>query len=115
MFSGTGFILEDGWPAVIYHGQGSQPRRNFIAVAKDRKLSAWQKPYPFEVEGAPEEIRFRDPDCFLIGDWDAEREQFVPESHGRMNWPQEGQSPDVRMFLRDIFAPGASSRPTGDV
>jgi len=179
MFSGTGFLTKDGRPAAIYHGQAS--RRNWIAVAKDRELSGWEKPYPVEVEGAPEDMRHWDPDCFLIGDtwyaisggknpplfksddlkswnyvgpflshepddvvlgedvscpnffpiampdgtekwmllcishphgcryylgdWDATREQFVPESHGRMNWPQEGQSPEERMFLRDIFAP----------
>jgi len=189
MFSGTGFLTKEGKPAVIYHGQGSKPARNFIAVAKDRELSAWEKPYPVEVEGAPEDMRHWDPDCFLIGDtyyaisggknpplfrsddletwtyvgpflshepanvvegedvscpnffpidlpdgtekwmllcishphgcryylgdWDVEKEQFVPETHGRLNWPKEGQSPDERMFLRDIFAPESVLAPDG--
>ena len=39
MFSGTGFITKEGKPAAIYHGQGSG--KNQIAIAKDRKLSAW--------------------------------------------------------------------------
>jgi sucrose-6-phosphate hydrolase SacC (GH32 family) len=68
MFSGTGFMTKDGKPAAIYHGQGSDPRRNFIAIAKNRALSEWEKPYPVEVEGAPEDMRHWDPDAFLIGD-----------------------------------------------
>jgi hypothetical protein len=47
MFSGTGFITKEGQPAAIYHGQGS--KRNQIAIAKDRKLTAWEKPYPMDV------------------------------------------------------------------
>lgn len=187
MFSGTGFLTKEGRPAAIYHGQAS--RKNWIALAKDRQLTAWEKPYPVEVDGAPKDMRHWDPDCFLIGDtyyaisggknppllrstdlkkwtyvgpflshepadvaegediscanffpialpsgikkwmllcishpfgcryylgdWDAEREQFVPETHGRLNWPQEGQSPDQAMFLRDIFAPETVLTPDG--
>lgn len=69
MFSGTGFITKEGRPAVIYHGQGSN--RNQIAIAKDNKLSGWEKPYPVEVrtrDGKEPEMRHWDPDCFLIGD-----------------------------------------------
>jgi sucrose-6-phosphate hydrolase SacC (GH32 family) len=69
MFSGTGFLTKEGQPAVIYHGQASG--RNQIAVAKDRRLSAWEKPCPVEVQtanGSPAEISHWDPDCFLIGD-----------------------------------------------
>lgn len=69
MFSGTGFLTKDGRPAAIYHGQASG--RNQIAVAKDRQLSAWEKPYPVEVttvDGAEAKIDHWDPDCFLIGE-----------------------------------------------
>ena len=68
MFSGTGFLTKDGRPAVVYHGQGSD--RNFFAMVKDRALSAWEKPYPQEVEPAASipEIFYWDPDCFLIDD-----------------------------------------------
>ena len=69
MFSGTGFITKEGKPAAIYHGQASG--RNQIAIAKDRKLSAWEKPYPVEVknaDGTEAKIGHWDPDCFLIGD-----------------------------------------------
>jgi len=70
MFSGTGFLTKERRPAIIYHGQGSG--RNQIVVAKDRHLSAWEKPYPVEVQapdGSEASIsRHWDPDCFLIGD-----------------------------------------------
>lgn len=69
MFSGTGFITKDGRPAAIYHGQASG--RNQIAIAKDNKLSSWEKPYPIEVltkDGKEPEMNHWDPDCFLIGD-----------------------------------------------
>ena len=70
MFSGTGFVTKEGRPAVIYHGQGSG--RNQIAIAKDQHLSAWEQPYPIEVQNPDgSEAEFNkhwDPDCFLIGD-----------------------------------------------
>ncbi|MCX5770292.1 MAG: glycoside hydrolase family 32 protein [Candidatus Hydrogenedentes bacterium] len=69
MFSGTGFITQEGKPAAIYHGQASG--RNQIAVAKDNRLSAWEKPYPVEVrnaDGTEAKIGHWDPDCFVIGD-----------------------------------------------
>ena len=69
MFSGTGFETKDGRPAAIYHGQASG--RNQVAIAKDRKLSAWEKPYPVDVrnpDGSEAKINHWDPDCFLVGD-----------------------------------------------
>jgi len=69
MFSGTGFMTLDGRPAVIYHGHNSG--RNQIAIARDRQLSAWEKPYPVEVvhpDGRPADIVHWDPDCFIVGD-----------------------------------------------
>jgi beta-fructofuranosidase len=69
MFSGTGFLTKDGRPAAIYHGQASG--RNQIAIAGDRRLSAWEKPYPVEVrnaDGTEAKISHWDPDCFLVGD-----------------------------------------------
>ena len=67
MYSGTGFELKDGRPAAIYHGESSG--RNQIAIAKDRRLSAWEKPYPVDVrnaDGTEAKISHWDPDCFLI-------------------------------------------------
>ena len=184
MFSGTGFITREGRPAAIYHGQASG--RNHIAVARDRNLTAWEKPYPIEPKTAAGEeapMRHWDPDCFLIddtyyaisggsrhplikshdlvdwthvgdflrhelpdvaigediscpnffplgdrwmllcishpfgcryylGDWDPEHEQFVPETHGRMNW----RRPDQSIFdtdYRDFFAPESVRTPDG--
>ncbi len=69
MFSGTGFLTKEGKPAAIYHGQGSG--RNQIAIAKDRKLTEWEKPFPLDVrkpDGTEAKINHWDPDCFLIGD-----------------------------------------------
>lgn len=185
MYSGTGFLTKEGKPAIIYHGAGSG--RNQIAIAKDRKLSAWEKPFPVEPktpDGQPANIKHWDPDCFRIGDayyaisggrnppllkssdltnwtyvgdfmshelddvaigediscanffplgdrwmllcishthgcryylgdWDSEKEQFVPVRHGRMNWPQEGQSPHVHLSVRDCFAPESVLTPDG--
>jgi beta-fructofuranosidase len=184
MFSGTGFMTREGKPAVIYHGQGSG--RNFISIAKDNQLSAWEKPYPIEpksVDGDLSGIRHWDPDCFLIddtyysisggrhqplfkskdlnewtyvgdflkhdmpdvalgediscpnffrlgdkwvllcishpfgcryyiGDWDTEHEQFVPETHGRMNWRRPNQSIYETVY-RDFFAPESVLTPDG--
>jgi beta-fructofuranosidase len=41
---------------------------------------------------------------YYLGDWDAEAEHFVPETHGRMNWRRSGQSL-TQPFCRDFFAP----------
>ena len=185
MYSGTGFLTKDGKPAIIYHGAGSG--RNQIAIAKDRQLSAWERPYPVEPktpDGQEADIKHWDPDCFLIGDtyyafsggrtppllkstdlkrwthvgdffahepddiligedvscgnffpigdpstvletskwmllcishpygcryyigdWDARAEQFVPETHGRMNWRSDDQDTDSPKEYRNFFAP----------
>jgi beta-fructofuranosidase len=69
MFSGTGFVTKEGRPAVVYHGQGAG--QNQIAIAKDRALSTWEKPYVIEVKdaaGKPVNLPQGDPDLFLIGD-----------------------------------------------
>ena len=186
MFSGTGFLTKEGKPAVIYHGQASG--KNQIAIAKDRKLTEWEKPYPLDVraaDGTEAKINHWDPDCFLIGDtyyaisggekppllkskdlktwthigeflqhnlpdvacgediscanffpigkkwmllcishpigcryyigdWDAKAEQFVPQTHGRMNWRRESQSLFGMMKWRvDYFAPESVLTPDG--
>ncbi len=178
MFSGTGFITKEGKPAAIYHGQGSG--KNQIALATDRTLTAWEKPFPLDVrnaDGTEAKISDWDPDCFLIGDvyyaisggektpllkskdlktwthvgdflrhnlpdvaygediscpnffpignkwmllcishpvgcryyigdWDVKAEQFVPQTHGRMNWRREEQSLfGTRLWRVDFFAP----------
>jgi len=41
---------------------------------------------------------------YYLGDWDAAAEQFVPESHGRMNCRRSGQSLTGPCY-RDFFAP----------
>ncbi|HRI14591.1 MAG TPA: GH32 C-terminal domain-containing protein [Verrucomicrobiota bacterium] len=185
MFSGTGFIAPDGRPAAIYHGESSG--RNQIAIATDRKLSGWEKPYPVEVkraDGSPAEMNHWDPDCFRIGDtyyaisggnnppvfkskdlrnwtligdfvrrqppdvvvgediscpnffplgnqwmllcishplgcryylgdWDAIAEQFVPRTHGRMNWARNEQLVWGVLNRTDFFAPESVETPDG--
>ena len=49
---------------------------------------------------------------YYIGDWDEGQEQFVPESHGRMNW----RKPDQSLFhpnYCDVFAPESVKTPDG--
>ncbi|MFO0925853.1 MAG: LamG-like jellyroll fold domain-containing protein [Gemmataceae bacterium] len=185
MFSGTGFLTKDGRPAAIYHGEGSG--RNQIAIARDRRLSAWEKPFPVDVrnaDGSETKMNHWDPDCFVIGDtyyalsggedppllksknlktwtrvgpflrrdlpdvargedvscpnffqlgkkwmllcishplgcryylgdWDAKAEQFVPQTHGRMNWRRDGQTLWGPPWRVDFFAPESLLTPDG--
>jgi len=49
---------------------------------------------------------------YYLGDWDAKAEQFVPQKHGRMNWPRA----DLPAFVtgyRDFFAPESVLTPDG--
>jgi beta-fructofuranosidase len=49
---------------------------------------------------------------YYLGDWSAKAEQFVPESHGRMNWRREDQ-PLFDATYRDFFAPESVLTPDG--
>ncbi|GEP42348.1 glycoside hydrolase family 32 protein [Brevifollis gellanilyticus] len=50
---------------------------------------------------------------YYIGDWDAKKEQFVPEKHVRMNWRSD-QQPVWGLFSRtDFFAPESVLTPDG--
>lgn len=50
---------------------------------------------------------------YYIGDWDAEREQFVPEKHGRMNWRRDEQPLYGFLNRTDFFAPESVLTPDG--
>jgi beta-fructofuranosidase len=51
---------------------------------------------------------------YYLGDWDAKAEQFVPETHGRMNWRQDGQDYHaLGLQHRDLFAPESVLTPDG--
>ncbi|MCC6389055.1 MAG: glycoside hydrolase family 32 protein [Bryobacterales bacterium] len=114
MFSGTGFLTKEGKPAAIYHGQGSG--RNQIAIARDRRLGEWEKPYPVEpltAEGRPAPMQHWDPDCFLIGDCyyalSGGRNPDLVKSQDLKNWRYIGkflrrEMPDVVMG-EDISCP----------
>ena len=49
---------------------------------------------------------------YYIGEWDARREQFIPETHGRMNWRRDDQPPHSAVY-RDFFAPESVLTPDG--
>lgn len=50
---------------------------------------------------------------YYIGSWDPQKEQFVPERHGRLNWRRDGQ-PMFGLFQRtDFFAPESLQTPDG--
>lgn len=49
---------------------------------------------------------------YYLGDWDADAEQFVPESHARMNWRRPHQ-PIYKTHYRDFFAPESLLTPDG--
>ena len=46
---------------------------------------------------------------YCLGYWDAEAEEFVPETHGRMNWQRPKQSIYEPVY-RDFFAPASVKR-----
>lgn len=51
---------------------------------------------------------------YYLGDWDAKAEQFVPQTHGRMNWRRDEQSLFGRPPWRvDFFAPESLLTPDG--
>ncbi len=51
---------------------------------------------------------------YYLGEWDAPKEQFVPEYHGRMNWRRNEQSIYGRPPWRaDFFAPESVATPDG--
>ena len=67
MFSGTGFITNDGRAAMVYHGQGSG--RNWIAYALDDAMDKWSKPevmLPNDKDGKPvTSMPYFDPDIWI--------------------------------------------------
>lgn len=97
-----------------------------IPVLKSKDLKTWTKIGPFLQHDMLDVAKVEDISCpnffklgnkwmllcishmvgcrYYLGDWDAKAEQFVPETHGRMNWRREDQ-----IFWgwgrNDIFAP----------
>lgn len=67
MFSGTGFYTKEGWPTIIYHGQGSG--KNVVHHPADDSFDSWTKPVPVvpkAADGTTPNIRHWDPDCWLM-------------------------------------------------
>ncbi len=50
---------------------------------------------------------------YYLGDWDAERQQFVPEVHRRMNWKRDEQVVWGLFQRTDVFAPESVLTPDG--
>ena len=50
---------------------------------------------------------------YYIGDWDTESEQFVPQTHGRMNWRRDDQPIYGCCQRTDLFAPESVLTPDG--
>jgi len=48
-----------------------------------------------------------------VGDWDAKAEQFVPQSHGRMNYARRDQAVWGVLRRTDVFAPESVETPDG--
>jgi beta-fructofuranosidase len=68
MYSGTGFFTKEGKPAMIYHGVGTG---NMISYALDDNLDSWSKADTIvakDDEGKPVQIRYWDPDLWLLDD-----------------------------------------------
>jgi len=67
MFSGTGFITQDGRPAMVYHGQRSN--RNWISYALDENLDQWTQPHemtPRDKDGKlMTDMPYFDPDIWI--------------------------------------------------
>ncbi len=99
---------------------------NEIPLCKSTDLTNWTYVGPLLKHELPEVVMGEDLGCpnmfqlgdrwmllcishamgcrYYLGDWDKDTEQFVPESHGRLNWRRPGQSlTDPR--YRDLFAP----------
>ena len=106
MFSGTGFITREGRPAAIYAGL-SEPRHSHIVVAKDNRLSSWEKPYPVRPKGGPDGKDvglLGDPDCFIVGDtyyaYSAAENVPLCKSTDLVNWTYVG--PFLKHDLPDV-------------
>lgn len=99
MFSGTAFKTLDGRIGTIYQGNG-----NVIAIAKDKSLEQWEKPYrilPKNPRGVDEKLfRHWDPDLFVVNGtyyavfgnlyFDLEKVPFLSKSKDLKNWEYVG-------------------------
>ena len=112
------FVIDDTYYA--YSAADDLP----LCMSKD--LQSWEYVGPFMKHDMPDVAIGEDISCanfyplgdkwmllcishsmgcrYYIGDWDAERKQFVPETHGRMNWRRPGQTLTNPVY-RDFFAP----------
>ncbi len=106
----------------------------YPALMKSPDLKRWTYLHPFLQRDLPDVVAGEDISCgnffklgnkwmllcishslgcrYYLGEWDAKAEQFVPETHGRMNWRREEQSL-YDVVYRDFFAPESVLTPDG--
>ncbi len=72
-----------------------------VAIGEDLSCAHF---YPFENQWMLLCISHTIGCRYYLGDWDTKAEQFVPHTHGRMNWRRLGQSLTEPCY-RDFFAP----------
>jgi sucrose-6-phosphate hydrolase SacC (GH32 family) len=121
------FIIGDTYYA--YSGGDKQP------LFKSKDLRDWTHVGPFLKNDLPEVAYGEDISCgnffklgnkwmllsishrtgcrYYLGDWDAEAEQFVPQTHGWMNWRREDQPVFKHLRRVDFFAPESVLTPDG--
>jgi beta-fructofuranosidase len=88
------FIQEE--PASVAYGEDLSCA-NFFPIGDANKWMLLAISHPFGCR-------------YYIGEWDALNEQFVPESHGRMNWRRKGWQ---GVHHWDFFAPESLLTPDG--
>ena len=107
-----------------------------VPLFKSRDLKTWTRVGPFiSQQGFKDILGVEDISCpnffpigskwmllcishqlgcrYFLGSWDAQREQFIPEKHGRMNWRRHGVPWNQMWTGSDVFAPESVLTPDG--
>jgi beta-fructofuranosidase len=128
------FRIGDTYYAIFGNRIGQVEEVPYLAKSTD--LENWEYVGPFFAGEPPDVLRVEDLSCanffpigdkgkwmllcishnlgcrYYLGEWDAKREQFVPESHARMSWPLDWHPLDERSRL-NVFAPESLLTPDG--
>lgn len=102
MYSGTGFLTNEGQPGIIYHGASAAG--NFISLARDKDLEDWENPIPVipkNIEGETAYMSYWDPDLWIRNDT-----YYSLSGHPSLNQaPTLSKSMDLKNwdFLGDFF------------
>ncbi len=126
------FRVGDAYYAIFGNRIGQVEEVPYLAKSTD--LKNWEYVGPFMSRELPDVLAVEDISCanffqmgtkwmllcishnlgcrYYLGEWDAKREQFVPESHHRMSWPLDWHPLDERSRL-NVFAPESLLTPDG--